>query len=142
MYIYKFVTSFFQKNPVFSLPNGLVFRYIFPVFVSRVRTNPVSVWKINTGFILFFCSFFSNFSSFCSFCFVSWVVWLFGKQKRMHNYIHIEAVIMNYCGFSIILDRDVDKVFVNSYNPVWILAWNGNPDIQVWYPVYLDFLHW
>ena len=29
------------------------------------------------------------------------------------------------------MERDIDEVFVNSYNPEWILAWNGNMDLQI-----------
>lgn len=38
---------------------------------------------------------------------------------------------MNYGGYFIILTRDVEEVFVESYNPEWTLAWNGNTDIQL-----------
>ena len=34
-------------------------------------------------------------------------------------------------GYSVIIGRDIDEVFVNSYNPEWITAWQGNLDIQV-----------
>ena len=42
---------------------------------------------------------------------------------------------MNRNGCSVVLQRDTDEVFINSYNPEWIKAWDGNLDIQ---PV-LDF---
>ena len=35
----------------------------------------------------------------------------------------------------VLLQRDVDEIWVNNYNPEWILAWNANHDLQ---PV-LDF---
>ena len=34
-------------------------------------------------------------------------------------------------GLNIILARDVDEIFINNYNPEWILAWNANIDIQL-----------
>ena len=34
-----------------------------------------------------------------------------------------------------LLQRDVDEIYVNNYNPEWLVAWNANLDIQ---PV-LDF---
>ena len=34
-------------------------------------------------------------------------------------------------GVNIILARDVDEMFINNYNPEWILAWNGNIDFSV-----------
>ena len=34
-------------------------------------------------------------------------------------------------GYSVVLSRDVDEIYVNSYNPEWIRAWDANLDIQV-----------
>ena len=28
------------------------------------------------------------------------------------------------------LERDIDEILINNYNPEWIKAWNGNMDIQ------------
>ena len=33
-------------------------------------------------------------------------------------------------GYTVVLQRDTDEVFINSYNPDWIKAWDGNLDIQ------------
>ena len=33
-------------------------------------------------------------------------------------------------GIAVILQRDIDEIFINNYNPEWILAWDGNIDIQ------------
>ena len=33
-------------------------------------------------------------------------------------------------GISIILQRDIDEIYINNYNPEWLLAWDGNIDIQ------------
>ena len=38
-------------------------------------------------------------------------------------------------GSAVLLQRDVDEIYVNNYNPEWLMAWNANMDIQ---PV-LDF---
>ena len=38
-------------------------------------------------------------------------------------------------GSQVLLQRDVDEIWVNNYNPEWIVAWNANHDLQ---PV-LDF---
>ena len=45
--------------------------------------------------------------------------------------LYIDVVTMNYGSYLIILARDTDEVFVNSYNPKWNLAWNGNINIQL-----------
>ena len=34
-------------------------------------------------------------------------------------------------GINIILARDVDEMYINNYNPEWILAWDGNIDFSV-----------
>ena len=45
--------------------------------------------------------------------------------------LYIEALSCSSAGYSIILKRDIDEIFVNSYNAEWILAWNGNIDLQI-----------
>ena len=45
--------------------------------------------------------------------------------------LYIRALKSAKGGFSIIIERDIDEIFVNSYNPEWILAWNGNMDLQI-----------
>ena len=52
-----------------------------------------------------------------------------GKEEDLNLYI--EALTYNTNGYSIIQQRDVDEIFVNSYNPEWTRAWNGNTDLQV-----------
>ena len=42
---------------------------------------------------------------------------------------------MSRSGYSVVLQRDTDEIFINAYNSEWIRAWNGNLDLQ---PV-LDF---
>ena len=42
-----------------------------------------------------------------------------------------KALSVNKKGYSIHYKRDVDEVMVNTYNPEWISAWNGNMDFQL-----------
>ena len=41
------------------------------------------------------------------------------------------ALSVNKRGYSIHYKRDVDEIMVNTYNPEWIQAWNGNMDFQL-----------
>ena len=52
-----------------------------------------------------------------------------GKDEDLDLYI--EALTYSKRGYSIIQQRDVDEIFVNSYNPEWTRAWKGNTDLQV-----------
>ena len=52
-----------------------------------------------------------------------------GKNEDLDLYI--EALTYSKRGYSIIQQRDVDEIFVNSYNPEWTRAWKGNTDLQV-----------
>ena len=45
--------------------------------------------------------------------------------------LYLNALSLSKKGYSIILERDIDEIFVNPYNPDWILAWNGNMDLQI-----------
>ena len=45
--------------------------------------------------------------------------------------LYLNALSVSKKGYSIILERDIDEIFVNPYNPEWILAWNGNMDLQI-----------
>ena len=42
-----------------------------------------------------------------------------------------EALKFSGTGYSVILERDIDEIFVNNYNNEWMKAWRGNMDIQV-----------
>ena len=42
-----------------------------------------------------------------------------------------EALSVNKKGYTIHYKRDVDETMVNTYNPEWIVAWNGNIDFQL-----------
>ena len=45
--------------------------------------------------------------------------------------LYVEALQTSKSGYSIILERDIDELYVNSYNPEWARAWNGNHDLQI-----------
>ena len=44
---------------------------------------------------------------------------------------YISALEGTTSGYSVILQRDISEMYVNSYNPEWARAWNGNHDIQI-----------
>ena len=44
---------------------------------------------------------------------------------------YIDALSVNKKGYSIHYKRDVMETMVNTYNPEWISAWNGNMDFQL-----------
>ena len=43
---------------------------------------------------------------------------------------YIEALSWSRTGYSAHLKRDLDELYINSYNPEWLLAWNGNIDFS------------
>ena len=44
---------------------------------------------------------------------------------------YVKALGASKYGYSIIQQRDLDELYINSYNTEWIRAWNGNMDIQI-----------
>ena len=56
---------------------------------------------------------------------------LAGLKNVEERSLYEEALQYSSSGYSIILERDLDEIWINSYNPEWVLAWNGNTDIQV-----------
>ena len=44
---------------------------------------------------------------------------------------YIAALGVTGLGYAVVQSRDVDEIYVNSYNPEWIRAWDANLDIQV-----------
>lgn len=42
-----------------------------------------------------------------------------------------EALSLSSTGIVIVLKRELNEIFVNNYNKEWILAWNGNLDLQI-----------
>ena len=52
--------------------------------------------------------------------------------KTQDDYdLYISALEFSGSGYSILLERDIDEMYVNSYNPEWARAWNGNHDLQI-----------
>ena len=44
---------------------------------------------------------------------------------------YIDALGTSKTGHSVVQKRDLDEMYINSYNVEWIRAWNGNMDIQI-----------
>ena len=44
---------------------------------------------------------------------------------------YMKALSVSKVGFKVIQKRDIDEIFVNSYNVEWLRAWNANMDLQV-----------
>ena len=59
------------------------------------------------------------------------VLTLAGLRTEADFDLYIEALETSNSGYSIIMQRDIDELFVNSYNPEWARAWNGNHDLQI-----------
>ena len=51
------------------------------------------------------------------------------EKDMISNYEKALSVSEN--GYRVILERDIDEIFVNNYNSEWILNWNANLDIQI-----------
>ena len=56
---------------------------------------------------------------------------LAGLKTEEEYGLYIAALETRTSGYSIILQRDLDEMYVNSYNPEWARAWNGNHDLQI-----------
>ena len=54
-----------------------------------------------------------------------------GLKSDEEILMYEEALKYSTPGYSLVLERDLDEIFVNSYNPEWARAWNGNTDLQV-----------
>jgi hypothetical protein len=54
-----------------------------------------------------------------------------GLQTDEEIHLYEEALQYSTSGYAIVLERDLDELYVNSYNPEWARAWNGNTDLQV-----------
>ena len=50
--------------------------------------------------------------------------------------VYENALSVSEVGYKIILERDVDEIYVNNYNPEWIICWNGNIDIQFCFDIH------
>ena len=44
---------------------------------------------------------------------------------------YLEALKTSDGGYNLIMARDIDEIYVNTYNPEWAEAWNGNTDLQI-----------
>ena len=56
---------------------------------------------------------------------------LAGLKTEEQYDLYLSALEASTSGYSILLERDIDEMFVNSYNPEWARAWNGNHDLQI-----------
>ena len=54
-----------------------------------------------------------------------------GYKSEEEIQLYDDALKYSTAGYSVLLERDIDELFINSYNPEWALAWNGNTDLQV-----------
>jgi hypothetical protein len=54
-----------------------------------------------------------------------------GLSTEVEYQTYLDALATCQYGYSILLERDIDERYVNSYNPEWVRAWNGNTDLQV-----------
>ena len=62
------------------------------------------------------------------------------REKRIKELLEIAGVTLkeylnalstSKSGYSIVQQRDLDEIYINSYNAEWIRAWDGNMDIQI-----------
>ena len=44
---------------------------------------------------------------------------------------YLRALGTSKTGYSVVQRRDLDEIYINSYNTEWLRAWNGSMDIQV-----------
>ena len=44
---------------------------------------------------------------------------------------YFQALSFSKRGYTIVQKRDIDEIFVNSFNIEWLKAWNGNMDLQI-----------
>ena len=44
---------------------------------------------------------------------------------------YLKALGTSRAGYSIVNQRDIDEIYINSFNSEWLRAWNANLDIQV-----------
>ena len=52
------------------------------------------------------------------------------KVAEVSESDYIAALSFSRVGYSYHQKRDIDEIYINSYNPEWIQAWDGNIDIQ------------
>ena len=54
-----------------------------------------------------------------------------GQDESEMIELYENALAVSESGYRVIHKRDVDEIFVNNYNPEWILNWNANMDLQL-----------
>ena len=59
------------------------------------------------------------------------VLALAGLESESGIALYEEALTFSLAGYSVLVERDLSEIYVNSYNPEWARAWNGNTDLQV-----------
>ena len=50
------------------------------------------------------------------------------SEDKLRNYE--KALSISPKRYSVVVKRDIDEIYVNLYNPEWIICWDGNIDIQ------------
>ena len=57
--------------------------------------------------------------------------------KRITYKMYEKAVVdLPRKGSEVLLQRDIDEIFINNYNPEWIVDWDANIDISPVYDYY------
>ena len=59
------------------------------------------------------------------------VLYKAGLKTEADKQMYQEALSYSSAGYTIIMARDIDELFVNSYNPEITRAWDGNTDFQI-----------
>ena len=53
------------------------------------------------------------------------------KYAKVAYQDYIKALSTSKMGYAVVLQRDIDEVYINSYNAEWIRAWDANIDVQI-----------
>ena len=53
------------------------------------------------------------------------------KYAKVTYQDYIKALSTSKMGYAVVLQRDIDEIYVNSYNAEWIRAWDANIDVQI-----------
>ena len=53
------------------------------------------------------------------------------KHAKVSYEDYIKALSTSKMGYAVVLQRDIDESYVNSYNAEWIRAWDANIDVQI-----------
>ena len=52
------------------------------------------------------------------------------KRADVEYKDYVAALQVSNRGYSVVYARDIDELFINTYNEDWMRAWDGNLDIQ------------